>query len=219
VPADVCPGSFDLKPEDAAKIMSARVFLIQPFQQPLAEKALKINPKIAVETIRTDDMTIPENYFRGIKEAENILAKYFPGMAGQFSSGVNSRVDEIRNAVINDMDYIQKVRKKNIHVLVSGFQAATARYLGLNVAGTFGGPESLKPKDLNGLLMAAKSSGATLIISNMTGTHDSTADILNKSLKIKKVVFIVFPGVSGNGSMFMNLWEYNLNQLKSALGE
>ena len=219
VPSDVCPGSFDLRPEDAAKILSAEVFLIQPFQQALAGKALKINPKIAVDTIRTDDMTIPENYFRGLEETAAVLEKYFPGLSGQFSSGINSRINEIRGSVINDMDYIQKVRKKNIYVLASGFQVVSARYMGLNVAGTFGGPESLKPADLRGLLAAAKSKHVSLIISNMTGTHDSTADILNKSLKVKKAVFIVFPGESGSASMFMNLWEYNLSRLKNALGE
>ena len=219
VPADVCPGSFDLKPEDAAKIKSAAIFLIQPFQQPLAEKAMKINPKITVETIKTDDMTVPENYFRGMQETSAALGRHFPGKAAQFSAGANSRITEIRNSVINDMGYIQKVRKRNIYVLASGFQAATAVYLGLNVAGVFGGPESLRPSDINALLKTARSKHVSLIISNMTGTHDSAADILNKSLGVKKAVFIVFPGESGNASMFLNLWQYNLNQLKNAIGE
>lgn len=219
VPADVCPGSFDLKPEDAGKINSASVFMIQPFQQALAEKALKINPALVVEVINARDMTIPENYFRGLQEASAALIKHFPDMAGQFASNTDSRINQIRNAVINDTDFIQGVRKKNIPVLVSSFHAVTARYLGLNVAGTFEGPESLKPSDIKKLIETAKAKEIKLIISNLTGTHDGAAEILNKSLKIKKTVFIVFPAEAQGTSMFMNLWEYNLSQLKNAIGE
>lgn len=219
VPADVCPGNFDLKPEDAEKVISASVFLIQPFQLPLAEKALKINPKIEVEIIKAVDLTTPENYFRGLQETALALGKYFPGESGRFFSGINSKINEIRGAVIADTDFIQSIRKRNITVLSSLFQAATARYMGLDVVDTFGGPESLKPRDISRLISAAKAKGVSIIISNLTGTHDAAADILNKNLKIKKVVFIVFPAETEKRSMFLNLWDYNISQLKSVLGE
>ena len=193
IPADVCPGSFDLKPEDATKVMEASVFIIQPFQQGIAEKTLKINPKLVIEIIKTPDMTIPENYFKGLQETEVILEKYFPAKAGQFSQSINSKINEIRMTVMADTDFLQRVRKMNIRVIASTFHIVTARYLGLDVAGTFEGPETLKPAGLSKLIATAKSRTVTLIISNLTGTHDLTAEILNKKLKLIKVVFKIFP--------------------------
>lgn len=219
IPADVCPGSFDLKPEDAKKIESAALFIIQPFQMPLAEKARKINPNILIEIIKTSDMTIPENYFRGLQEAVSLLGKHFPAMTGQFISNSDSKINEIRNAVINDTEFIQSVRRKNIPVLASTFHVVTSRYLGLDVAGTFEGPESLTPGVMKELMAVAKAKKINLIISNLTGDFDVSAEILNKKLKIKKAVFIVFPAETKGRSMFMNLWEHNLSQLKNIAGQ
>jgi ABC-type Zn uptake system ZnuABC Zn-binding protein ZnuA len=219
IPPETCPGSFDLRPEDAAKINAASVFIIQPFQQPLADKAVKINTKLAVEVVKTNDMTIPENYFSGLVETAAALEKYFPEKGGDFINNYNSIIGAIRESVIKDTDLIQSIRSKHIGVIVSSFQEATARYLGFDVVTVFNGPEQLKPSDINKILAAAKASSAALIISNLTGTHDKTADILNKTLKIRKAVLISFPGETKNGSMFLNLWSYNTAQIRTALGQ
>lgn len=219
IPADVCPGSFDLKPEDATKVIEASIFIIQPFQQGIAEKTLKINPKLIIEIIKTPDMTIPENYFKGLQEAAKVLGKYFPAKVGQFSQHLNSKINEIRMAVMADTDFLQRVRKMNIRVIASTFHVVTAQYLGFDVEGTFEGPETLKPASLSKLIATAKSKTVSLIISNLTGTHDLTADIINKKLKLPKAVFKVFPTEVTGNNMFLHLWSYNIKQLKSIVGD
>jgi hypothetical protein len=132
---------------------------------------------------------------------------------------MNQKIRAIREAVINDSAYLMKLKSKKIKVLVSGYQEALAAYLGFDAVYVFGAPASLTPAAFSTAISKAKQKGASLIISNLTGDHDASADILNKGLKIKKTVLISFPGEAQGQSMFLNMWAYNLGQIRSACGE
>ncbi len=219
IPGEVCPGGYDLKPDDARKIAAAKLFMIHPFQKDLAEKALKTNPKLIIEYIKAPDMQVPENYFRGLQEAAFILAKNNGPRTQYYIENMNLKMRQVRETVINEAAYIMKLKDKKIKVLCSVFQQSFAEYLGFEVVGAFAGPETINAKGLSDLLAKAKASHAGLIISNMTGGHDETADVLNKQLKIKKAILISFPAELKGQPMFMSMWAYNMGQIKAACGE
>jgi hypothetical protein len=195
------------------------MFLAQPFIKPLADKLSGSNPKINVQYINTDDMQVPENYFRGLQETASILAKADGPKTQYYIENMNRSMRMIREAVIDDSAYIMKLKSKKIKVLCSGYQAAFAAYMGFDVVSVFGGPSTLTPAAISELTAKAKKAGVALIISNLTGDHDASADVLNKELNVKKIVLVSFPGETAGQSLFLNLWAYNLAQIKAAAGE
>jgi zinc transport system substrate-binding protein len=218
IPSEVCPGGYDLKPGDAEKIKEAAIFIIHPYQKDLADRAAKINPAIKTVVIATDDLTIPENYFRGLQETAAALCTAFPPKSGEIINSMNANISAIRERVIDDSAYLMKLKAKKIKVVSCAFQAEGAKYLGFDVLYVFGDVEKLRPKDINDAVAAGRR-GASFIISNLTGTQDASADAINRGLRIKKIILSTFPGVSsGTDSLFLQLWEYNLSMIKAAAG-
>lgn len=219
IPSEACPGTYDLKPEDAKKITSAKMFIGQPFIKPLGDKLAAMDPGMAVRYVNTPDLQVPENYFRGLQEAASLLAMEDGRRARYYIENMNRSMRAVREAIINDSGYLMKLRSKKIKVLASGYQEAFAKYLGLDVVAVFGSPSKLNPAALQAMAAKARQAGVTLIISNLTGDHDASADALNRLLKVKKAVLISFPGETAGQSLFLNLWGYNLAQIKAAAGQ
>ena len=219
IPSEACPGGYDLRPGDAEKIKKAAIFLIHPYQKDLAEKASKINPRIKTVVITTPDLTIPENYFRGLQETAAVLCAQFPPKSGEIISSMNSAMSAIRERVIDDSAYLMKLRNRKIKVLSCGIQAEAAKYMGFVPVYVFGDVEKLRPKDISDAVAAGRKNGVSFIISNLTGSQDASADAINKGLKIKKITLSDFPGITAaNTSLFLSLWEYNLSMIKAAAG-
>jgi ABC-type Zn uptake system ZnuABC Zn-binding protein ZnuA len=213
-----CPGNFDMKPGDAERAASARIFLIHPYQVYLAEKIKKINRDIAVETLEPGDLNTPQEYIDGLEKTESILLKYFPGRRAAFESRRKLAAEALREREAKESLFIKKNAAKRINVLCSVFQVDFAKYAGFDIAGVFDGPDSLNPARLKELVKKAKTAKVRFIISNLTGDNDTSADIINKQLKADKITLSCYPVEEGNGSWFFNDYNYNLSRIKAALG-
>ena len=212
VPPAQCPGHFDLKPKDAEKIKNSNVVILHPFQEYLLEKIKKINPDIKVKKLKARALTTPSGYFSGIEAVAGILAGFYPGKAGNFGKNAKKSIEQIARELKKDRKKVEMIAEKNYKVVCSGFQKDLCRFFGFEIIGVFGAPDSLSVKKAAGL--AAKTKKANLIVSNLTGTHDMTAKIINKEAKKKKVALANFPLKSGEGGMFLSVWRYNLEQLE-----
>lgn len=214
IPPSTCPGHFDFKPQDAQDVCRADVFIIQPFQKFLYEKIKKINKNIRLEIITTPDLTIPENYFTALKKMEDILIKNFPGSKEILKKNREKKIQTIRKELKKQKKMLDSLRKKQFKVLTSRFQKSFSRWLGFNIIGTFGSPDNLTINQINSLIKKAQKEKVDYIISNLAGNHNITARILNKTLKKPIIVFSNFPECKSGRSYFLNLWEYNINELK-----
>lgn len=219
VPPDACPGHFDLKPQDAADIKRAKLIIVHPYQGVLAESVKKINKKAKVEILKSSALTTPEGYFNGLSEMAALLNGYYPGNFDEFEKNRQATVFLIMERVTDDQIYISCMRKKKVKAAVSGVQKDLAEYFGFVPVAVFGEAESLTALQISGIINGAKKGRAEVILSNLNGSHDTTADILNKELKLKKAVLLNFPGGSGDETAFLPLWKYNISLIKEKAGD
>lgn len=217
IPHLACPGTYDLKPEDAKKIMASRIIILHPFQKYLADKILNINKNIKIVYLMASDLNTPDGYINGLNEIQNFLSETFPDKKNQYLKNNEEIKLKIKSKVAGDILFINKIKNKKIKVLASIHQKAFCEYLGLEVLSVFSGPDSLKPKDAMSIIQKAKNNKVRYIISNLTGDNDITADILNKQLNVKKIVLIYFPAQEGVDTWFFNVYNYNIEQIKSEI--
>lgn len=215
IPHLACPGTYDLKPEDAKKILTSKILIIHPFQKYVADKIIKINKRIKIIYISSSDLNTPNGYITGLNEILNFLINVLPGKKAEYLKNTENKILKIKQRIAEDAMFIKQIKDKKIKVLSSGHQSGFCEYVGLNVVSVFWGPDTLKPKEAANLIQLAKKEKVKFIISNLTGDNDIAADILNKQLNIKKVVLMYFPAQEGMDSWFFNLYNYNLEQIKS----
>jgi len=214
IPPKQCPGHFDLKPDDAILVAKAEMFIIHPYQKYLFEKIKRINKDIKLGIIKTPDLTIPENYFSALKEMENILKKFYPEYSEVYEKNRIKKIRIIKNEIAQDEKFLESLKKRKFKVVSSKFQKNFSQWLGFEVVATFGSPDSLTMKQINSIIEIAKQKKINFIISNLAGNHNITAKILNKYLNKRIIIFSNFPELNTNKSLFLNLWHYNLSELK-----
>lgn len=217
IPHLVCPGTYDLKPDDAKKISNAKILILHPFQKYLTDKILKINKKTMVFYITSSNLNTPDGYINGLNEILNFLSKRFPDKKQHYLKNNQIIRLKIKAKMTENIKLINEIKDKKIKVLTSIHQKSFCEYLGLQVVATFSGPDSLKIQDASKIIKLAKNEKVRYIISNLTGDNDITADILNKELKIKKIILMYFPAEEGMDSYFFNVYNYNLEQIKSEI--
>ncbi len=217
IPPRQCPGHFDLTPSDAFRVSKADIFIIHPYQKYLFKKIKKINKNIKLEIIKTPDLTIPENYFSALKEMEIILKKFYPKYLDTFERNRIKKIKIIKDKISNDKKFLKIIKNKKFKVISSKFQKKFSQWLGFEVVTTFGAPDNLTVKQIDKIIKIAKERNVSFIISNLAGDHNVTAKILNKSLNKRIIIFSNFPELKPNKSLFLNLWEYNLKELKNAI--
>ncbi|MCX8094059.1 MAG: zinc ABC transporter substrate-binding protein [Candidatus Goldbacteria bacterium] len=215
IPHLSCPGTYDLKPEDAKLILKSKIIILHPFQKYLADKISNINKEIKIIYISSKDLNTPDGYINGLNEVLDFLLQTFPYKKEYYLKNNETIKLKIKSKIAPDMIYINEIKNKKIKVLSSIHHKAFCEYIGFYVIDVFAGPNSLKPQDTMNLIEKAKKEKVKYIISNLTGDNDITADILNKYLKVKKVVLMYFPTQEGADTWFFNLYNYNLEQIKS----
>jgi len=210
-----CPASFDLKPDDALKIKNAKLVILHPFQKSYIEKINKINKKVKIEIFQIPDLTIPSNYSYGLYDMRNIIAKHFKKDEKKLTKNLEKAKEAIGKNVSKDLDYINGVlKKRSIKVICSKNQENFAKWLGFNVIATFAGPDAMSPKEISDIIKLGKKQKVKFIIGNLAGNHNETAKIFAKNLNAYLIVLSNFPEFSENESLFLNLWQYNINELK-----
>ncbi len=217
IPHLACPGTYDLKPEDAKKILNSKIIILHPFQKYLADKILNINKDVRIIYLSASDLNAPEGYINGLNEILNFLLESFPEQKNRYFNNNQNVKLKIKSKLAADINLINEIKNKKIRVLTSIHQKAFCEYLGFNIISTFAGPDSLKPQDAKNIIDKAKRVKVNYIISNLTGDNDISADILNKELKIKKITLMYFPAEEGDDSWFFNVYHYNIEQIKMIL--
>ncbi|PKL92040.1 MAG: hypothetical protein CVV21_04645 [Candidatus Goldiibacteriota bacterium HGW-Goldbacteria-1] len=219
IPPDACPGHFDLKPQDALAVKKAKLIIIHPYQQALAQAIKKINKKARVEVLKASALTTPEGYFNGLSEMAALLNGNFPGNFEQYEKNRQAVVFSIMENVTDDQMYISCMRKKKVKAVVSAVQKDLAEYFGFVPVTLFGEAENLTANEIASIIKEGRNKSAAVILSNLNGSHDTSAEIINKELKVKKAVLLNFPGAYGDDSAFLALWRYNFNLIKQTAGD
>ncbi len=160
------------------------------------------------------DLTILSNYTYGLYEMKRILSKYYQNYEKQFDKNLNQKRAKIVEKISSDLKYIDVLRKKAYKVLCSKNQLNFAKWLGFDVVSAFESPDKMSPADISEIIKIAKDKKVKFIIGNLAGNHNETAKLFNHKLKVPVIVLSNFPEENQNESLFLNLWEYNISEIK-----
>lgn len=196
VPPAQCPGHFDVKPGDIQKLADADLFIMhgwqgEKFSQSLIDSAN--NPKLVVSKVDIEGnwMTPPVQI-----EALNKINAALCQVDNKNCSSYQETALKYKNAVeAKETDLKGKLAPfslDKVNVLCDEQQAGFVKWVGLNIVGTFGRPETLTPQIVKELIDKARAENVTLLIENLQSGHDAGKGIAEE-LGCKRTTLSNFP--------------------------
>ncbi|MBN1123855.1 MAG: zinc ABC transporter substrate-binding protein [Sedimentisphaerales bacterium] len=211
-PPGMCPGHFDLSPEQIRSLLDSKILFRFDFQAGLDEKLNRINGPIISITGRSG-MCIPQTYLEACREIVPFLEKHVPGRSQDCQE--NYRHLERRLAEISDRIHI-RVKESDmlgVSVIASHHQADFVRWLGLEVVATFRSAEVMTPSEIESCLRLAREKEVQIVIANAQEGTELPRNIA-QHLNGRLVVFSNFPDtIEYHENAFEQLLEFNLDQL------
>ncbi|MBN2183146.1 MAG: zinc ABC transporter substrate-binding protein [Sedimentisphaerales bacterium] len=220
VPPGMCPGHFDISPSQVSRLRNCKILLAFDFQQNFGENIKRINDRgLEFHTVTpAPGLCIPETYVSITKQIAATLSEQNPSRKANYESKlaeIETRMEQLGKELSED---IELSGLKNTKVIASQHQAEFARWLGLDVMGTFLNSDAETPKNLNQLLQDTTGDSIRFVIANkQEGT--ALASALAERLEAQLVIFGNFPesdDEQDNLPAFDSLLRKNIRALSGA---
>jgi len=218
-PPGMCPGHFDISPQQVSSLSNCRLLIRADFQERIEDSLGRMKDRglEVVSVSFADGMCVPDTYIEVCKETIAGLQKY--GIDGYAAKP--GRLLEIsrrlRNLSAEMKEKLSDAGLAEADVLCSVHQAAFAKWLGLNVAGTFVGSDMETAGHLQDVLESCADRDIRFVIANMQEGTD-LARALSERLDCPIVVFSNFPEIQPGPDNFDALLRSNLQNLLEASG-
>jgi zinc transport system substrate-binding protein len=196
VPPAQCPGHFDVKPGDIQKLADADLFIMhgwqgEKFSQSLIDSAN--NPKLVVSKVDIEGnwMTPPvqiealNKINAALCQVDNKNCSSYQETALKYKNAVEAKETELKGK-------LAPFSLDKVNVLCDEQQAGFVKWVGLNIVGTFGRPETLTPQIVKELIDKARAENVTLLIENLQSGHDAGKGIAEE-LGCKRTTLSNFP--------------------------
>jgi len=222
IPPAQCPGHFDAKPGDVQKLAGAAVFLMHGWQ---GEKftdtliASANNPNLTVHKIDIPgNWMTPPVYSEAVAQIADILSQvdaansaYYQEQASKLKEIIEAKGAEIKNE-------LAKEDLAGVNVFCAEQQAGFVKWVGLNLVGTFGRPDSLTPQVVKELVDKGKAAGVNLVINNLQSGQDAGTG-LAEELGVKSIVLSNFPGGFDNTETWEKAIDRNIELILEATAD
>ncbi|MBN1816968.1 MAG: zinc ABC transporter substrate-binding protein [Sedimentisphaerales bacterium] len=211
-PPGMCPGHFDLSPEQIRSLLQSRILFRFDFQAGLDDKLNRVDSPI-VEIAGRPGMCIPRTYLETCHEMVPFLETHLPDSSLDYRD--NYRLLETR--LIRFSEQIQsRVKESDFFgkkTIASRHQADFIQWLGLEVVATFRSAEVMTPAEIENCLRVARNNAVQIVIANaQEGT--TLPRHIAEQLNARLVVFSNFPDTTAYPeNAFEQLVRSNLNQL------
>lgn len=194
VPPGMCPGHFDISPEQVKQLSKCKVLLLFDFQSGIGNALNRLKDRglniYAIEA--PDGLCLPETYLKVARSVADAISKDDPAKRIEYSKRIELLEKHMHTLTSEINTKIQQAGLKGGDVLVSWHQAEFTKWLGLNTVATFAGSDIETPSRINAALMETKDKNIKLVIANQQeGTGLATT--LATRLNAKMVVFSNFP--------------------------
>ncbi len=190
-PPGMCPGHFDMSPEQIRRLLNSRILFRFDFQGGLDEKLSRMPAQIVPIEGRAG-LCIPQTYLDTCRDMLSHLSAAFPESRASFAEAFKTLEASLRTLSAEMHARMEQAGLKGQAVLVSRHQSEFARWLGLEVAAEFQGADTMTPSQIARCLEAGRQKQAGLVIANLqegTELPRRLADQLNARL----VIFSNFP--------------------------
>jgi zinc transport system substrate-binding protein len=219
-PPGSCPGHFDMKPGDLARVEACVALLRFDFQAPIEEHFARggagAPPVIVVPGPK--GLCVPENYLAACETVAEQLRAVLPEIGAdswdRALANLRERMDRLSRQT---RDELERMGLAGAPVIASAHQAVFCRWLGLDVVATFSAADTASPAPLEALVARGREAGVRFVIGNLQeGTQAGEA--LAHHLGAKLAVFSNFPPMTPDKQFFDQLVQDNLFALERAAG-
>jgi zinc transport system substrate-binding protein len=215
-PGSSCPGQTDLKPTDLAFAASAELALIHQFQAGMPEvKGLlgagKPNFRVEVLTI-PGAWTIPSVQEEATRQIGQILAAVRPAWGADIRRRTAARLARIATARKEAEQRLAPLAGRP--VLASAMQAEFLRWAGLTIVRAYGRMEDLTPRDLAGLMEAARGRSVVGVVDNLQSGAEAGRPLADE-LQVPHIILSNFPGAWPGTEDYFGLLQENVRRLAS----
>lgn len=211
-PPGMCPGHFDMSPEQVQRLLNSRLLFRFDFQGGLDEKLRRMNAQIVPIQGRAG-LCIPQTYLDTCRDMLSHLTAEFPESESVFTESFKSLESSLSETAQEIQAQMEASGLKGQTVLVSRHQSEFARWLGLEAAAVFEGADSMTPSQIARCLEAGRQNKVQIVIANLQeGTELPRR--LAEQLNARLVVFSNFPDPpTEEGSSFVRTLQENAANL------
>jgi len=197
IPPAQCPGHFDVKPGDIQKLADADLFILhgwqgEKFSQELIASANNPDLTVAKVDIKGNWMTPPvqqeatDKITNALSQIDAQNGSYYQKSATEYKDTIAAKGSEMKAK-------LAQANLSAINVMCAEMQAGFVKWSGLNIAATYGRPDSLTPQVVKELVDKGREAAVTLIIDNMQSGKDTGAGIAEE-LGCARIILSNFPG-------------------------
>jgi zinc transport system substrate-binding protein len=201
-PPGMCPGHFDISPSQVYQLHNCKILFIFDFQKNMESVIPRTKESVlkVCQITPSPGLCIPQTYLSIAKQVATALSEENPSQKTYYElrlAEIEKRLEKLSKELA---ERIEQLGLRDTDVIVSEHQAEFAKWLGLNVIGSFVSSDAETPKNINQLLQKAGRHSIRFIIANkQEGSNLAVA--LAEHLKAIVVVFSNFPESSdGNNN-------------------
>ena len=213
VPAGMCPGHLDIKPEEIKNIQDAGVVIVHGWERWIEKLIKSSKNRLPVRTVGIEEnWMIPDVQIRAAEEIAGILTAANPDEKKWYQENLADYEGEVRTLTTK----IEKIKKgsDNVKIICSSQQEGFLKWLGFKIVASYGRPEELSPGEIMGLIEEARDKNVTLVVDNLQSGADAGKSIA-KEIGAKHITLTNFP--LGDSS-YTDALKENINKIGEALG-
>jgi len=213
VPPGMCPGHFDLTPDQVRQLMQSRALVRFDFQGGLDARLKRAGtPVVVIDGLA--GLCIPETY---VQTCRLVL----DGLTGEGCLGAEDGQDRMLQIESRLSQLADEIRRQiadsglaGARVIASRHQRAFAEWLGLEVVAELAGTDAVSPAQIAECLQRGRDNGVSIVIANLQEGTELAGQVARR-LNGRLVVFSNFPETSADGG-FEALLKNNVRSLLAA---
>lgn len=219
IPGGMCPGHFDIRPSDIAKLAESEKLFIHPWQKGQAN----VSNAIAAADLEQGQVVIvdvPGNWMVPEVQARATRAvaeKLNSGGSGLPVERVDERIAKTRRAGAAAADRLKAANATGMKVLCNEMLVPFAKWAGFEVVASFGRQEDTSAADVAGTVDAARQSGVLLVIDNLQSGNTRLGATLAREAGARHVVLTNFPDSSDECSTWEQAFRHNIDLLVASV--
>jgi zinc transport system substrate-binding protein len=211
MPPGQCPGHYDIKLSDIEKLRKAGLvisFRGMPF---MAKAEIEAGSHCVVDANDRNWMA-PQSYIVGLEIIAKELSTQFPEYQTRIKEQLARAIHQVTETSERLRDEIRKAGITCKPVIASSLQKETLEWMGFQVVGTYGRPETISAKDIVRLSRLGRESKAVAVVDNLQSGPEAGKG-LAEELHVPHVVLSNFPSEKG----YLATFSGNVDAMTAAL--
>ena len=214
MPAGACPTHFDTSPSDVVLIGSADIVISLGWEPWLSGllSASGNDDAVEIKCMGLGEWNIPEGAKKYVDKIASGLGAALPALNSTIQTNAVTYKDEIDAKATQLQDLVETSGYVGKQVACMEWQKSFVEWLGFEVVSYYAPPESLSTADVLNVTTTIQDNDVVAIVDNLQSGTDFGANIASGT-GITHVIFTNFPGAIPNTDTYLEMIDYNTNQL------